>query len=702
MPHNITGLCDASEWNWFVRRHEPSWDFLRVRVAMQNDINGFPWGLLPTLREHGIDTVWMGCNSDTSVPLTPTPDAWWWEGPDGKRSLAWSGTHYCFGFELFHASEWRRGPVPSASDVWYNPPSAGETWKTSKEDLDASQRILGEKLARMGHYKFPEVAFQVTNHWRMDNDPPSRQLADFVKSWNGEGRKPRLVMSTPSRFLARLRETSANEITTVRRGDWQDWWSDGICTAPELLVANQQAKRILGDLQAAARMLEFSPDEPLTGYNEGWGNAILFDEHTWGSYNSIAQPYHPRSAGGFAEKAVFAYRAAEQAKCARTNMFRHAKDYCDFSRTRYFRVLNPGPTVRSGWVAIPATAIRLPANAARDLDTREVFPLEDLREPEWSKPDLSSAPYDRPNDVWAWHIKQRRFFVPNLAPGKIRDFELIDAADHHNQQSSNCGLQVVWNEPRGLIDSLRTATGTELIDVVAHHGLGQVIIETLKDRGQRYVLADRNQTLLAEQFCDEPMKLIESQLESSPYSATLATAWEHPLVLRVEQRWDILNSVPRAELTTTIWMKETTDPFALYLAFPLSVPEAGIVYDSIGHETVFGRDSMPGTCAESLCHNAGLMFRGPSSAVLLATPDTPLGCVGGPMLRRRVVAPHVPRHNHYYINVANNYWHTNFSIIKAGKLVLRHWIEPADRAASLAMLSDELWAYPIGREETQT
>jgi hypothetical protein len=35
-------------------------------------------------------------------------------------------------------------------------------------------------------------------------------------------------------------------------------------------------------------------------------------------------------------------------------------------------------------------------------------------------------------------------------------------------------------------------------------------------------------------------------------------------------------------------------------------------------------------------------------------------------------------------------------ILKAGKLVLRHWIQPADaKQASSSMLSDELWAYPI-------
>ena len=83
---------------------------------------------------------------------------------------------------------------------------------------------------------------------------------------------------------------------------------------------------------------------------------------------------------------------------------------------------------------------------------------------------------------------------------------------------------------------------------------------------------------------------------------------------------------------------------------------------------------MPGTCAEALCHNSGLIFRDASAAVLLATPDTPLGCPGGTMLRRRVVAPFTPAGVRYYVNVADNYWHTNFSILKAGKLVLRHWI----------------------------
>ena len=105
---------------------------------------------------------------------------------------------------------------------------------------------------------------------------------------------------------------------------------------------------------------------------------------------------------------------------------------------------------------------------------------------------------------------------------------------------------------------------------------------------------------------------------------------------------------------------------------------------------------MPGTCAETLCHNAGLIIRTPKAAILLATPDTPLGCAGGPMLRRRLIAPYAPPNSHYYVNVVNNYWHTNFSIVKAGKLVLRHWIEPTDaKLAKTAMLSDELWAYPI-------
>ena len=144
------------------------------------------------------------------------------------------------------------------------------------------------------------------------------------------------------------------------------------------------------------------------------------------------------------------------------------------------------------------------------------------------------------------------------------------------------GLKVTWDEARGRIASLRTADGTELIDAAAAHGLGQVVVETLKDRGQRYVLAARNRELLAKQFRDEPVKLLSARQETTGYANSLVTTWEHPLLHRVEQRWDVLKAIPRAMLTTTIWTKEIADPCGLYVAFPLSAPKAEIVYDSVG------------------------------------------------------------------------------------------------------------------------
>ena len=117
--------------------------------------------------------------------------------------------------------------------------------------------------------------------------------------------------------------------------------------------------------------------------------------------------------------------------------------------------------------------------------------------------------------------------------------------------------------------------GAELLDAAAPHGLGQVVVETLKDRGQRLALADRDQQLLAKQFRDEPATLVAARTETTAYASSLLTVWRHPLLHRVEQRWDVLKSVPRAVLTTTIWTRETADPAAIYLAFPLSLPGGG-------------------------------------------------------------------------------------------------------------------------------
>jgi len=268
-------------------------------------------------------------------------------------------------------------------------------------------------------------------------------------------------------------------------------------------------------------------------------------------------------------------------------------------------------------------------------------------------------------------------------------------------------LNISW-DTRGLLQLDDVSTGKSLTDPLSPWGMGQVLVETLRDPGQRYVLSRRDARKLADQWLVEPVTLVSQQQSNELYSNRLTSVWQHRHLERVEQCWDILHAIPRAVVTTTLWLREMTAPCAMYLAFPFAIKRAKIQYSSVGYDTVFSDDTLEGSCAEILSHQDGVIISDRDSAgisIKLATPDTPLGCPGGVKLRRAITAPVTDLSGTYCIPAVCNYWHTNFAIIKAGKLVMRHWIElggdhegdhenVAQNTARNAVMSDELWAYP--------
>lgn len=701
MPFNGLFMMSRAEWNDTQRRLQPIRGKYGSTTAMQNDVNGFPWGLIPGLIDEGVNLVWMGCNSDTSLPLTDTPSAWWWQGPDGRRILVWSSQHYCSGYYLFHRHEWRRGVVPSAGDVWFNPPSAGETWDPSPTNLAVAKELLDENLPRAtAHYPYQTIAFQVTNMWRMDNDPPSGHICDFVRAWNAAGHTPRLILSTPKIFAESLRKELGDSLP-VRRGDWQDWWADGILSTPEALGANQAAKRLLDDLHlfcSANRIAENAQSQSWA--RDAWRNATLFDEHTFGSISGVAMPYEASTLGGHAEKVSHAYRALEHARMARALVLRSHESYVSSSRTCRFLAVNPGSSDRAGWVSLPAMALGDNINAVRDLETGRVYPLESIDGPVWSDPDLSRAPFDTPNDVWGWKTVQKRFFHPGLAASASRKFECLSVDPASIKPEPAATAFKVSHDARGLIQLVEASTGKTLTDPTSPWGMGQVIVETLRNPGQRYVLSRRDTQKLADQWLIEPVTLVSQVQSNELYSSRLTSVWQHRHLERVEQCWDIFQEIPRAVVTTTLWLREMTAPCAVYLAFPFAMKRAKIHYRSVGYDTIFSDENIEGSCAETLCHQDGVIISDRDSdgvSIKLATPDTPLGCPGGVRLRRAITAPVTDLSGTYCIPAVCNYWHTNFAIIKAGKLVMRHWIELCDDrpiASQNASISDELWCYP--------
>jgi alpha-mannosidase len=257
---------------------------IEVRSAMQSDSNGIGWMFADLLPQAGIELLTMSVNPVRGGMPKPCPQAFWWEGPAGNRVLAWNGFHYLFGRSNAKLGDWRY-----------------------------VERFFPKFLQMLEEdegYPWDFLYCQSTHPMRVDNGPPDIRMVDFVREWNEQEREPRLVFSTPSRFRDVLREKESQ--LPVMRGDWLDWWCDGVASSAFESGVNRENQRLL---QAAETVGSWStgPREPIAGAERlarVYELVSLYDEHTWGAFASIAAPDSVWSKSQWNYKASFAYRAS--------------------------------------------------------------------------------------------------------------------------------------------------------------------------------------------------------------------------------------------------------------------------------------------------------------------------------------------------------------------------------------------------------
>jgi len=696
MPGNMSCLVDATEWERELDRLAFFFGKFKPRVAIQDDVNGLPWGMVESLLNRNVEFMVMGANPYSGGVPIPAPSFFLWQGAGNGEILMYNGEGYANGFDYFHTHHWRRGPVPNRYDLWFNPPTGNEIFSSREEDVRASSEVLKSRLESLAVQGYPHSALQLsfTNHWTMDNDLPCRQLSEFIRTWNELGLRPRLVFSTPARFYDRIQMELPVDLPKLR-GEWCDWWADGIAASPAEVSVLQAAKRRNRDIGGALRYFS-APDEKMTQQIEQLNHDLVFAcEHTWGAYDSVARPYGERTVGNYHQKFEGVYRADENSKRIRAEMIRKSRNYKPLSRTAHLEVMNPGTTPRSGWVDISAQALRIPANAVQCLDTGRVFPFEQTLASEWSSPDGASEPPEEiPNDVWPYHPGRYRFFVENLKPGEVRRFELVDDKNPRPQsvQSNRFFRPVVDGKSSRIKNIIFKSSDKPLFDEQAGHLPAELIVERPQGKFSRNAIADRN--LPPENLLSTVPSILDFRKIESPYALRYQAVLEEKCAKRIEQQWNIFDSIPRIEITTTLWLRENLDPLALYMAFPFALQSPRAFYSSLGSRVEVGVDQMPGTCGEYNTVQNGVGFRGREFSLALTTLDSPLGIFDAIQRgRKRVVFK--PQSGYFFNLICQNYWITNFSVLYPTKITVRHVIECGQPGTDIRPLEgEELWGYP--------
>ena len=140
-----------------------------------------------------------------------------------------------------------------------------------------------------------------------DNAGPGPQLSDMVKTWNAKYAYPKLVIATVPEMMLAFEKRYGKDLPEVR-GDFTPYWEDGAGSSSRETGLNRAAAERL--TQAEALWAILSPKTfPAADFYAAWRNAILYDEHTWGAYNSISQPDSDFAKGQWAIKQAFALEA---------------------------------------------------------------------------------------------------------------------------------------------------------------------------------------------------------------------------------------------------------------------------------------------------------------------------------------------------------------------------------------------------------
>jgi len=532
-----------------------------------------------------------------------------------------------------------------------------------------------------GGYPYSRVITSIANAWRWDNDPPLPALADFVAAWNRLGLEPALRLTTVTAAVRELENEIGGEVPT-HEGEWTDWWADGAASTPRALAASRLAKRAV----AAALSPAFGPFPPdgRRALGEILRELVVFEEHTWGSSDSLPLPDALDTHGQLAEKALYAYRAMARAEL----LLGRRQQAALASRPEGVHVTNAAPLPISGWARFPVRAARRSFASLREATTGRPVAVSIAKELDRLAPSQAPAPIGA-----SWESDVARVWVELPAGGTVhleyddQTVEAPDLAERPEVTLDDLGWPVaaLWPEMAeplflegtGAFLAIQAAAGRDVLGKLAG---GQGSAEE-RERQRREILREVTAAPESARAVDTGHTLVYTQ-----------ALW-HPRLRRAERRLEVWKREPRARLLLRIDRVPSVDPEVLYADFRLPAEDLPTLSNG-GVPFLPFRGQLGESCRDHFSIDGWALFRGAHGDWLWASRDAPLVAVGGPnFLARLQDAPEGP--GRILAMLFNNTWDTNFAAEENGTLEFQFDLAWRPRIDDPAALAEALASHPL-------
>lgn len=629
-------------------------EHVKLNVAMSCDVNGFGWGMADALYDAGVRYLSSNINPHNGgKPLDQELVPFYWESPKGNKILVWNGFAY-------HKAN-LLGIMPG-----YNPDQdievPGVLIETKNGYVDvqdiryAEKKVLPmlEALEKNGYpYNFLPV---MGSGLYTDNSPASDQICDIVNMWNEKhGEQVEIVTATLEEFFHYLEE-NGGDIKTYK-GDWNDWWSDGVASSPvpTMIFRNAQKTRNLIDMMDPEH--KYNSEKDLDEIDH---KLIMYSEHTWGHSSSVSYPWGKLVQQVRLRKGLYATEADVLA-CGALDNILLADGWGHFVARRAFRykAINPNDSVMKGYVQMPVDF--------------------------WESPqyDKGFTVRDQKGNVYPHQMVrtlrgQMVTIAAELLPKEHKEFWLdfdsgnhaVPAIDVSSNTFENDYYVLKWDEDKGVYSYIDKKTKTELIEQ------GKTLAQPLY---QLFPDGDRGAADMFHGIENIPHSVIEYgkvqkvECSAGPVLVELRIHYHCAGTKDFVVTFTMFKDLPAIEVTATLTKTNVREPEGTYLAFPFQI-EQGVWYlDKAGAAIRPGVDQLPKTCCDYYLVQNGAALLGSKVGVSVTIEDAPMV-----QLDRLKLWNYTKENNPtgtLYSWMTNNKWGTNFDATCGGFLEFKYVLQ---------------------------
>ncbi|MDR2103346.1 MAG: hypothetical protein LBP42_04490 [Treponema sp.] len=655
----------------------------KLRCGMSADINGFAWGYADALFNAGITCLYSCLHAHHGMfPLRKKQIPFYWETPSGKKILVWNGEHYHFGNELGFAPNaacqymlWEefRVPLQNAMRVQNNAAD------TENEELTILTTRLEGYLRNLEEegYDLPFVPVMLSGTIT-DNAPPNGLIAGRAHKLSETFQGQLTVkMVTLENFFGELE--SLNRDIPVYRGDWNDWWADGVGSTPAAVKHFREAQRKLNlytKLGGKEDQVEDARD-----------NLMLYAEHTWGYSSSVSEPWETMVGTLDLRKTGYAIDAYTQVSRA---LDAHLAERGEVSirqgKKQRWRIINPHDRPVTLPVQLYVEFWEYIDGVHFGADT----PFEIVDETSGKKFAVQMKRIAR-----AWELellpslaaREELTLTMKLLPRKkgntignhahigaegIMDIRQPDQGHIDYEKIETEYFVLSFDQKKGILDIIDTSTGRSLIDpsalYAAFSGIYEITpVKTTPCEERRRM--GRNRKSPASRRFSSGLRDIKIT-ETGPVfiGCQLDYALEGTRFYQVFLK--VYRSAPLIDVKVRLHKTSEWAPENLYVSLPFTAGEGETRYfEKTGAMIRPGIDQLPGTNQLFYLIQNGIIFEGTRRNLVLSVKDTPLVCLGSleahPVDLSKDVNWELNR-SLPYAWVMNNFWETNFRVDLGG------------------------------------